>query len=516
MLIGVGGLAAALRFVGLGEPESLVFDELYYARGAASLLELGYEGNWTGEKQAYAQGDLSGLQTASDRAVHPPLGKWMIAGGIQIFGGIPFGWRFSSALIGTITVLILALTARILLKSTLWGGVAGLFLAIDGQHVVLSRAALLDIFLTFFLVSAFALLVWDRRRSRKKLMAAVAAARARLKLPDDTLLAGFGPRIGIRWFRMAALVALGLGAGVKWSSLYFAAFFMLLSVAWDIIDRRDARIQNWFGSGLVRAALPALLATVTVLPLAYTLTWVPWFASEGSHDRQWAQTHPDEGEQWLPEDLRSWVHYQQATYKFHRTLNSTHTYESRPWSWTIQGRPTAFYYSGVTEDGQAQCGASSCTSAISALGNPLLWWAGSAALLYALFRAYVRRDVLAGSVAFGVLAGWLPWFLYPNRVTFTFYTVAIAPFVMLTLAWASQRIAQPPRLKGGWSRRGGLMVGGFIALALIFAAFFYPLWTGQWIPRDYWSTHMWIAPLPWHIGDLEITSLFGDEKFGWI
>ena len=33
--------------------------------------------------------------------VHPPVGKWLIALGIKLFGDNEFGWRFMGALLGS-------------------------------------------------------------------------------------------------------------------------------------------------------------------------------------------------------------------------------------------------------------------------------------------------------------------------------------------------------------------------------------------------------------------------------
>ena len=66
-------IAAILRFVNLGLPNSLVFDEVYYANEGQQLLDHGVE--WRTET------DAAGNVTASfgDYVVHPPLGKWIIA-----------------------------------------------------------------------------------------------------------------------------------------------------------------------------------------------------------------------------------------------------------------------------------------------------------------------------------------------------------------------------------------------------------------------------------------------------
>jgi dolichyl-phosphate-mannose-protein mannosyltransferase len=521
MLTSVGALAAALRFIGLSQPKDLVFDEVYYARGAYSLLHLGYEGRWGPPTSAFVTGDFSGLDTHADFVVHPPLGKWMIAVGMKLFGNGPFGWRFSGALIGTVTVILVALIARHLFHSVLWGGVAGLFLAIDGQHIVASRTALLDIFLTFFLVAAFGLLLLDRRRHQRILAKRAKRARERLGLGPDDPIPGLGPGGGIRWWRLAAIIALGLATGVKWSGLYAAFAFLVLSVVWDLVDRHAVGVRLFVLGSIVRSMLPAVMATVILLPAVYVGSWASWFVSDSSYMRHWAHIHPDEGVTWLPDSLRSFVEYHHDMWNFHTGLTSTngvhHNYQAGAWGFIIQYRPTAYYWKttvpvdeppcgdhdcivevqGALKTNSAaiageHCGSDKCVSAITALGNPLLWWAGAVAFVWALGRLVIRRDLLAGAVIVGTLGGWLPWTLYPDRIMFTFYSVAFSPWVMLTLTWALWRIAKPPRLEGAWSRNGGLAVGGFIATALLVSGFFLPLWIGQWMPYDYWLSHMWL------------------------
>ena len=177
MVTVVGAVAGVLRFVNLSFPNALVFDEVFYVRGAFSILKYGYEGDWTGDNDWYEQGNTSGLQTDGDFIVHPMVGKLLIAAGMQMFGTTPFGWRFFTALLGTLTVVIVALIARHLFRSTLWGGVAGLLLAIDGMSIVMSRTALLDNYLAFFVTAALGLLLLDRERNRRKLAAAAASDR---------------------------------------------------------------------------------------------------------------------------------------------------------------------------------------------------------------------------------------------------------------------------------------------------------------------------------------------------
>ncbi|PKQ25029.1 MAG: phospholipid carrier-dependent glycosyltransferase [Actinobacteria bacterium HGW-Actinobacteria-4] len=485
----VGVLAAMTRFVGLSSPKELVFDELYYARGAFSLVHLGFEGDWTGENQAFAEGDYSGLRTDhADYVVHPMLGKLLIAVGIKMFGATPYGWRFSGAFLGTVTVVLIALIARHLFQSTIWGTLAGVFLAVEGQHVSLSRVALLDIFLTFFVVVAFGLLLIDRTRTHAKVMAQASRDRASLGLNPQDSVPGWGPRVGVRWWRFGAMVAFGLAAGVKWSALFIAAALLLWSVAWDRVDRRTAGYERWHVGSLVRAVPAGVLALVTI-PTVYVATWLPWFLEPQSYRRNWAEKHPGEGVTWLPEALRSLVEYHAQMLTFHRGLDTYHTYKAAARNWLIQARPTAMHFQDVDN---VDCGADRCVSTMYALGHPFLWWAMVAALIFVAWRVLRKRDMLAVTVSLGMLAGWVPWLAMPSRTMFTFYTVVMSPFVVLMVVWAARHIAQPERLEGGWSRKGVLVVGGYTALVLIAAGFFLPLWTGYPIPYEYWQIHPWL------------------------
>lgn len=163
----IGGL---LRFVHLSHPNMLIFDETYYVKDAYSLMHFGYEMEWVDDSNdQFVAGDPQLKDTASF-VVHPPLGKWLIAFGMMAFGEFDgFGWRFATALFGTLAVLLTTLCARLLFGSHLLAGIAGLLIAIDGHSIVMSRTALLDIFLMFFVLAAFYALLKDRVHGRTQL-----------------------------------------------------------------------------------------------------------------------------------------------------------------------------------------------------------------------------------------------------------------------------------------------------------------------------------------------------------
>src|SRR5215472_550245 len=143
-----------LRFYRLSQPKAVVFDETYYVPDASSILRHGVEFNHVKNvNELLLHGNLNFLQKTGEVVAHPPLGKIMMAAGQWLFGLTPFGWRFSAAVVGTLSILMLARIVRRMTRSTLLGCVAGLLLALDGLELVLSRTAILDIFLMFWVLA---------------------------------------------------------------------------------------------------------------------------------------------------------------------------------------------------------------------------------------------------------------------------------------------------------------------------------------------------------------------------
>jgi len=487
----IGGI---LRFVRLDAPHSLVFDETYYVKDAYSFLISGYERSWPDKaNDSFNAGNPDVLLNTPEYVVHPPVGKWMIAGGMWLFGADnPFGWRFAAALTGTLSILLLTLIAQKLFRSLPLAAAAGLLLAVDGHHLVMSRTSLLDIFLMFWILAAFGALLMDRDDGRRRLairLARQGAASGDGRPSAKQLLAG--PWLGIRWWLIAAAVCLGLAVGTKWSGLFFLAGFGLLTVLWDLSARRIAGIRGWISGGIIKDGLPAFLSIVPVATAVYTATWTGWFRSDDAYFRHWAESNPSSEWGWVPDSLRSLAHYHLEAYNFHQGLSADHPYKASPWTWLVMGRPTSFFYESPPQ-GTGSCNVSNCTSAILSVGNPIIWWSAVIALVVLLFWWAGRRDWRAGAVLAGVGTGYLPWFMYPERTMFYFYAVSFEPFLVLALVYCLGlvlgRDTDPL-----WRRRSGLyLVALFVAGAVLLSAFFYPVWTAEVIPYQEWRYRMWM------------------------
>jgi dolichyl-phosphate-mannose--protein O-mannosyl transferase len=494
--LAVALLGGVLRFANLGRPHELVFDETYYVKEGYSLLARGFEAAWgDNPNPSFQAGDTSMLQHVPEYFVHPMVGKWLIALGIQVGGGVTssFAWRLSVAVAGTLAVLMIARIGRRLFASTALGTLAGLLLAVDGLAIVMSRTSLLDPFLMIFVLAAFGALLLDRDQARRRLATRVGAL-----VDAGAPLTPFGPGLGVRWWRLAAAVLLGLACGTKWSGLYFLMVFGLMSVAWDVTARRTVGVRRWVVGAVLRDGVVAGVLMVSIAVATYLATWTSWLVSSNAWGRQWAAENPGEGVQWLPPALRSLWKFHLDMWQFHNGLTTPHSYAAYPLGWIVQWRPTSFYYptsisSQSGQDAIDTCGSTTCSQAVTSLGNPLIWWLGAAALIVALYWLVRYRDWRAGAVLSGIAAGWLPWFGYAHRTIFTFYAIAFVPWVVLTLVYVFSLIIGPREGTNPKDRRTAIWaVAGVVTLICVVSAFFYPIWTAQIIPYSQWHIRMWL------------------------
>ncbi len=464
-------IAAILRLQGVSTPKGYIFDEVYYPTDAWDMLQHGVEWDEKTNGPAYV--------------VHPPLGKWLIAGGEWLFGNNELGWRFPAAIAGTLMILILIRVAYRLFHSILLAGIAGLLMTLDGFQLVLSRTSLLDIFLGLFILAAFAALVVDRDHYRRRWLRALENGHD----PTRKL-----PRI-VPWWLLVAGVTFGLACGVKWSALFFAPFFAALVIVWRVQARRSAGVPGPFLAGIL-GDLGWLLLSFVLTVVFYLATWIGWFVTDTGYFRHYREANGLD-EPPILGALLNLVHYHQEAYRFHSGLTERHVYQSWPWQWLLLGRPVAFFWNNT-----GNCGAPSCAREILLLGTPVLWWSFLPALAALIWFGIARRDWRAWAIGTGVLAGLLPWFYYAiadGRTMFAFYVLPALPFLTLAVVYVLGAIMTPPTgLETGPRRTdrqliGMVVVAAYVILVAICFAYFHPIFVGKAIPYDDWSARMWLG-----------------------
>jgi dolichyl-phosphate-mannose--protein O-mannosyl transferase len=517
-------LAGLTRFWALGFPpgrnvvpkHGMNFDEVYYATEAQEMLRYGYEDN---------RGYMF--------IVHPPLGKWLIGGSEWIVGRITghssstdyltnsLGWRIAPALFGCLGVIMVTRIVRRMMRSNLFGFIAGLLMALDGMSLVLARTAILDIFLQTFVIAGFGALVIDRDRMRARLGRLIA---------DGADLSAGAPSLGPRPWRLTGGVLLGLACATKWTALSFFVVFVILSLVWDRAALKSAGVRRPTRNWSRRALLPGLVSLVVAPVAAYLLSYLGWFVGADGWNRHWADTHSASTRidvlglfhvpfswAWIPGPIRSLGAYTHDAYKFHEGLDSGHAYASNPWSWWVLGRPVDFYYDGSP----TACGSSSCSREILLIGTPLMWWAFAPMMLWLAWHWVTTRDWRAAVVWVAFAAGWLVWFQDLKRTMFLFYMAPLVPFLVIGLTLAlgtmlgpalpsrpvrdfeaeatdTQRRDVAYELEGlhdkARRRRNWGIAGVSVYLGLVVADFvwMWPIFTGGMLTYTDWHLHMWL------------------------
>jgi dolichyl-phosphate-mannose--protein O-mannosyl transferase len=502
--------AGILRFDRLSSPDAVIFDETYYAKDAWSILQHGVEWNWfnPANNSNYANNQIiaghfsqhlfsacSGL-SCGEYVVQPEVGKLLIAVGEFFYGLTTLGWRFSSAVFGTLAILVMCRVARRLTRSTLLGCTAGLLLSLDGLEFVLSRTGILDIFLMFFVLAAFGALLVDRDVSRSRLAEAVVLR------PDGDL----GPGLGIRKWRVIAGIMIGLACATKQDGVWFIFAFAGLCVAWDMGARRTAGLRRYKRGGLVRDGR-WLFLTLGVIPLVtYVLTWLNWLLTSTGYDRDYARQHGVNIPVISP--LYSLYEYHKEMLQFGVGLSTPHLYQSQPWDWFVISRPVAFYWGEYTDPAGLHVQTNSkivgpYVREVLAIGNPAIWWVSVPAIAVCLVWWLTRRDWRAGSAVLCIAAGWVSWLPFVSRTKFYYYALDFEPFFIICIVLCLGLILGPATAPARRRAGGALLAGGYVLAAAILFWYFYPILTGQAISYSDWLSHMWYQGL-------------GSSAHGWI
>ncbi len=257
-------IAFATRFWNLDGTADIVFDEVYYPKFAQNYLR--------GEPLFDA---------------HPPLGKYIIALGLQIFGYAPFGYRCMTALAGSLLPLVTYELIWQLSDRRSWAWLTGWFMAMDGLLLVESRFGLINIYILLFGMLSQLCMVLALKRSRQ------------------------------RWFWIIITgLMLGASISVKWTGLaYMVGLVAIAGYAWSRYRQTLNATQIIIG--------------LIIVPIAfYFVDWIPHLM--------------------LNPDRDIWELHRQIL-GFHQNLGlgktePIHPYCSPWWSWVLLIRPIAYFF----------------------------------------------------------------------------------------------------------------------------------------------------------------------------
>jgi len=225
-------------------------------------------------------------------------------------------------------------------------------------------------------------------------------------------------------------LTLGLAAASKWTVFWMVP---LLGVIFVSMRKRLSFRLGWL---------------VVVPVLVYIASYGPMF--------------------WTGHDWETFIGVQKQMWWYHTKLDATHPYTSPWWSWPILMRPIwLFTWSGGR-----------LVSNIYAMGNPVVTWAGLAAVGYVIVLAVKKKARKLGLIVFSYLMFFVPWAASP-RIMFLYHYLPSVPFMAIALAVVL--------------RRHRVLVVPFMVVAGMAFVYLYPHWVGMKVPLWWDRSYYWFS-----------------------
>jgi dolichyl-phosphate-mannose--protein O-mannosyl transferase len=249
---------------------------------------------------------------------------------------------------------------------------------------------------------------------------------------------------------------------------------------------------------------------VVVALVVYVLSWTGWLVHHELYEARYGYGYGDSAPWgayldapaggWFGETVqavRSLWHFHGMNYGFHTgdyLAAQTHPYESNPQGWLTLNRPVGVSVTNDIDPDSPGCEApadSHCLRQVLALGNPAVWWPAVPALVVAVWQWVVGRDWRFGLLVLVVAAMWLPWFRLDDRPIFSFYAVAMVPFMCAALAMVCGLILGPAEASTSRRMAGAVTIVTLLACVVLCFAFLWPIWTDQLITHQEWLRRIW-------------------------
>ena len=436
MLLLIVFFAFVTRVYRLHLPEGYIFDEVYHSVTAKLIAR--------NDPWAFEWWNPPPEENTAVDWLHPPLAKYTQAASMLLLGETSFGWRFSSALFGTLVVYLVGYLSLQLTKNHAISLLAALLASLDGLLLTMSRIAMNDIHVTAAIL--LTLVLYLRTKPFEPNQSVL--------LPKEHLVTGF---------------AAGLALGTKWSGVFVLGvifFYELLAVIEKIStllkqkNKKKIKQQHTWTS-IASHVLLVIGAYVLIPASVYILSYGQMFM-QGKDFAHFKELHSQ-------------------IWWYQNNLQATHTYQSVPLEWIINKRPVWFHV-GYEEGKRAD---------IYAHGNSIILWAGAGvALLYAvtllkkMLNANESNSPLltlieiartpSAFVFASYCAMWILWVRSPRIMFFYHYTPAL-PFLLILLATALVRLYDLPEKYQPLSQAVSITV---VLLSILYFIVFLPHWYG--------------------------------------
>jgi dolichyl-phosphate-mannose-protein mannosyltransferase len=365
---------------------TLIFDEAYYVNAARVIA-----GIHPAPGAPYAGAPLH----RDPNAEHPQLAKLIIAGGIELLGDNPWGWRIGSVLFGLIAIIALYALVRAA-RGSQWLAVGACgVMSLDNLMLIHGRIATLDIYCVA--------------------MALIAAV------------------FYLRGWVIASGIALGVAACMKLVGLEVIPVLVLLeafAVAWarggspgirETLKARGIRLLIMLAATLVTLLLGVWVMDL-LIPAYDPGTHITYAGSPFTHI----------------------AHMLSYAAKLRALPNATGI-SSTPWQWLLDQTPIDYARVAVNSVANGKIVASRAVFAAKGEINPFVIFLTIPALFAAITAAWYERDQTAALGAAWCLGTFIPFVIQAqafDRISYLYYMLLVMPGLYLVTA----RLFSPSRV----------------------------------------------------------------------
>ena len=346
----------SLRIPRLDFPQKFNLDEYYYVPGGKSYF--------TPHKDPNPR--------------HPPLAKILIGTSIKIFGDNPAGWRAGSVIFGLLILILVYLMGLLIFKNRVGATAGALLLNIDFLHIVQSRIATLDIYVSFFILLSFffAFLYSKEWLDNKKI------------LTKYSILTG---------------ISLGLAVSCKLSGLFASVGVGLYLLIIFFLNDKKKAFKSVLGAGIQFALL------ITVI---YIGMHIPLF---------------------LKGEKFSYIFYRE-TFALHYTMKMEHPQLSSMTEWIFVQKPIWYVWINSRK--------TFTITGITGMGSYPFWWGFLILFARMIYLAVKKKEpgkILVVTAYLALYLCWLSSFQVRNgefhfKGGFSYYMLPCIPFMALTVA----------------------------------------------------------------------------------
>ena len=282
---------------------------------------------------------------------------------------------------------------------------------------------------------------------------------------------------------------------MKWSGVYFLAFFAVYTVVVDVVARKRAGIPFWASGTILKQGPTTFLLMVPIALAGYLVSWTGWFVTKGGYDRNVRQSTRQRLARsfaWVPHTIQSFLQFEYQVWNYNINEHSPHPYAANPFTWLLMIRPTSMYFTSANF-GQHGCtveflriihhGNRESTHLVRGSGG-----SGLPACIDWLATANGELDSSSPDSAPDTCRG-----CSTRTAPFSSSTRSRSSptFCSRSAFVASQLVGT--RSDPGPKRDAGMRwIAVFLVAAVAISIFFWPLWTGMQIDFKYMQLHYWL------------------------